>query len=100
MLCSLRAKLSDQFPGDRRRELVDACVGQMYGLGQIGCRDVFEQIPTGSRLERLDDVFLIVKGGEHQDLACWQLPPYLRRRADAIHNGHAHIHQNDVGRQG
>ena len=93
------AQHADQLTGHRRFELIDARVGQLHRARQLRRRDIFQQIADRSCAQRLDDVFLVIEGGQHDHLAAGQLPVDLGRGHDAIHDGHADVHQDDIGVQ-
>ena len=60
--------------------------------------DVLEQESAGSGPQRVVDVLVQVEGGQDEDpraarAGAGELPGGL----DAVHAGHAHVHQDDVG---
>ena len=68
-------------------------------LGQLGRPGVLEQEPAGAGAQARERVLVQVEGGQDQDLRGGALSGDGRRRINAVHAGHAHIHEDDAGAQ-
>ena len=56
-------------------------------------RRVLEQEPAGAGAQGIDDVLVETERRQDQDALSWQ----PAGRLDAVHAGHANVHQDDVG---
>ena len=89
----------DQPDRDRRREQCVSRGGVLNGRDQVLAGGVLEQEAARPGAQCLVDVVVEVEGGEHDDLrpgfpaAASDLPGGL----EAVHFGHAHVHQDHVG---
>jgi hypothetical protein len=96
-------ELADQAPGDGRREQSLAGRDHPHGLEQPLGGDILEQEAAGPGAQRVVHIAVQVEGGQDEDPRArapvrpgsGELPGGL----DAVHDGHAHVHQDDVGGQ-
>ncbi len=93
----LLRELLDQASGDLRREQRVAVGHDAHRVEEVVGERVLEQEAARPGLERAVDVLVEVEGGEDQDpgvdLALGDRPG----RLEAVHLGHADVHQDDVG---
>ena len=93
-------ELGDQPARDRGREQRVPGGDDAHCLEKRLGRDVLEQESAGARVQRVVDVLVEVERREDEDARAVA----RRRRADlpggldAVHHGHADVHQHDVGR--
>lgn len=90
-------ELGDDFAGDGGLERGFSAGGAADGFGEFFGGDVFQEITDGTGGEGGEDLVVVVEGGEHE---------YLRSGCgladeaggfDAVHAGHAQVHEDDVG---
>jgi hypothetical protein len=91
------ANLSEDLGCYRRAELAMALVKGSDRAGELGSRGAFEQIAEGSGLEGMPDIFVFIKGREHQDADPRIAIANRFRGLNSIADRHAQIHQNNIG---
>ncbi len=92
-------ELLDHAARDRRGQQCVAARDCPDPGDQLLGRDVLEQEAARTHSERVVDVLVHVEGGEHHDLRRGALRlEEPARRLDAVHLGHAHVHQDDIRR--
>src|SRR6202165_1896017 len=69
------------------------------GLEQLGAWCGLEEITGNARLERLQNVVLLVVGGEHQDPSHWREPSNLAGGLDPGEAGQPEVEQDEIGPQ-
>ena len=90
----------DQAPRERRGEQRVAGGHDAHGVDQLLAADVLQQEAARAGLHRLVDVLVAVEGGEHQHpRGAAAVGHQAPRGLDAVHPGHADVHQHDVGAQ-
>jgi hypothetical protein len=89
-------ELRDQPLGDGGGQQRLAGRHHPYPVGELTCRGVLEEEAGGARPQRLVHVLVEVERGEHQHLRRAVRGDDLPGRLDAVHLGHADVHQDDV----
>jgi len=71
----------------------------MDGVNQIAGGGLFEQVTGGSRLQRLEEILLVVMHRQNQHLNLFVPLPDLPGGIHAIHDRHANVHKHYVRNQ-
>jgi hypothetical protein len=71
----------------------------MHGADDLVLGSILEDVPRGPCLERLEKVVGVFVHRHHQDANLGVSLLDLPRRGEAIHLGHPHVHQHQVGAQ-
>ncbi len=66
------------------------------GPGEVVGGAVLEEVARGACLYPLEDVYVVGVHGEDKDLGIGEEISDFARRRDAVHDGHAYVHKNDV----
>jgi hypothetical protein len=87
----------DESPGDRRCEQGVAGFDQPHRGDEVFGGDVLEQKATGTGGEGVVDVAVEVERGQHEHAAGVGLLQDAAGGFQAVHVGHADVHEHDVG---
>jgi hypothetical protein len=91
--------LLDNARGYARMQHRFACGSFTHRLGQFIRADIFQDVGEGAGAQRWKDVFVLVIGGEHDDLSMGTGLFYLSRGFDASYAGHYKVYKQDVGNE-
>ena len=89
-------KLLDHLCGYCGRDNRAVLIGDSDALRQFGNAASFQKVTACSIFQRPEYVFVIIKGGKHNDLHI--RPPLFEQSGSfyAVHAGHTDIHQNHI----
>jgi hypothetical protein len=94
----LRGELGDQSPGHARRQQSVAARHDAHGTAEVVRLHVLEQEAARAGVQRLEHVLVQVEGrqDDHAHLRQLAIRGDPARSLEAVHAGHADVHQDDV----
>ncbi len=97
--CARLGQLLEQFSGHAGVHIGAALDRAADGGNQILARRILEQIAVGPGTDGVKDPAVVIVGGQHQHTRLRKTFTDTARGLDAVHDGHAQIHEHQVRRK-